>query len=110
MHINYIELPAPDLEAMKDFYGKAFDWAFEDWGDTYVAFSNAGLDGGFRKVDEASQKGGVTVILFADDLDKAETAVLEAGGEVFGHIDFPGGRRFHFTDPAGNELAVWTHA
>lgn len=108
MIINYVELPATDLWAMKTFYGSAFGWEFEDWGDTYVAFSNAGIDGGFRKVDSAPPVGGALVIIHAEDIDAAEAAVLAAGGKIVEKLDFPGGKRFHFTDPSGNELAVWT--
>lgn len=108
MKIDYVELPSTDFAAMKAFYGAAFEWTFEDWGDDYVAFSNAGLEGGFRPVDKAPPRGGVTVILYADDLDAAEKSVAEAGGSIVAHHEFPGGRRFHFTDPTGNELAVWT--
>ena len=108
MKIDYVELPSTDFAAMKAFYGKAFDWTFEDWGDTYVAFSNSGLEGGFRPVDSAPPRGGTTIILYADDLDAAENRVTEAGGSIVERHEFPGGRRFHFTDPTGNELAVWT--
>jgi len=110
MKINYVELPATDLWAMKTFYGTAFGWEFEDWGDTYASFTKAGLDGGFIKVDKAPPTGGTMIILYADDIDAAEAAVHRAGGKITDHVDFPGGKRFHFTDPTGNELAVWTKA
>jgi predicted enzyme related to lactoylglutathione lyase len=108
MKIDYIELPVTDFAAAKAFYGRAFGWTFEDWGDDYVGFDDAGLKGGFRKADKATPKGGVLVVLYADDLDAAQQAVTQAGGKIVAHLDFPGGRRFHFTDPAGNELAIWT--
>lgn len=111
MKIDYVEFPAADFAVTKAFYGKAFGWEFEDWGPEYMAFSNAGLEGGFRKAGaQASPQhtaGGALVILYADDLEAAEKAVLEAGGTVTEHHTFPGGRRFHFIDPSGNELAVW---
>ncbi|MCG8561674.1 MAG: VOC family protein [Hyphomicrobiales bacterium] len=110
MKIDYVELPARDLAAMKAFYGAAFGWAFEDWGPDYMAFSNSGLEGGFRRTDDAPPRGGALVILYADDLEAAEAAVTDAGGIIVDRHDFPGGRRFHFTDPSGNELAVWTKA
>ena len=110
MKIDYVELPAADFAATKAFYGAAFGWSFEDWGPDYMAFSNAGLEGGFRKVEAAPPRGGALVILYAEDLEQAEAAVAEAGGSVVEHHEFPGGRRFHFTDPTGNELAVWTKA
>lgn len=108
MRIDYVELPATDMSAMKAFYGTAFGWQFEDWGPDYMAFSNAGLEGGFRKTDAAPPRGGALIIFYAEDLAAAETAVTAAGGEVLEHHEFPGGRRFHFADPTGNELAVWT--
>jgi hypothetical protein len=110
MKINYLELPAIDFAAMKAFYGAAFGWSFEDWGPEYTAFSDAGLEGGFRKTDAAPPRGGALVILYADDLDAAEKAVIEAGGKIIEQHEFPGGRRFQFTDPTGNELAVWTRS
>ena len=110
MKIDYVELPAQDFAAMRAFYGTAFGWSFEDWGPEYMAFSNSGLEGGFRKADAAAPRGGALVILYADDLDAAEQAVAGAGGEIIEQFEFPGGRRFHFLDPSGNELAVWTKA
>lgn len=108
MHIDYVELPAFDLAAMRAFYGAAFGWQFEDWGADYSAFSNAGLEGGFRKTEVTPPRGGSLIILYAEDLAAAEAAVTTAGGEILEHHEFPGGRRFHFADPTGNELAVWT--
>ena len=108
MKIDYVELPAINFAATRLFYEAAFGWCFEEWGDDYLAFSNAGLEGGFRKAETAPPRGGSLVILYADDLEAAEAAVTGAGGEIIERHDFPGGRRFHFTDPSGNELAVWT--
>ena len=110
MKIDYIELSSFDFAATRAFYEAAFGWGFEAWGDDYLAFSGAGLDGGFRKTAEPPPRGGALVILYADDLPVAERAVAQAGGTITAHHDFPGGRRFHFTDPTGNELAVWTKA
>jgi len=108
MKIDYVELPMHDPKATKAFYAAAFGWTFEDWGPAYMAFSNAGLEGGFRKTEEAPPRGGSLVILAADDLEEAEKAVVAAGGEITERHEFPGGCRFHFLDPTGNELAVWT--
>ena len=108
MNIDYVELPATDMVAMKAFYGAVFEWTFQDWGPDYVAFSNSGLEGGFRSVDAAPTRGGTMVILNADDLEAAEAAVTGAGGEIVERHEFPGGRRFQFLDPSGNEVAVWT--
>lgn len=108
-HIDYVELAAEDLGAAKAFYAKAFGWEFQDWGETYVSFSGAGLDGGIRG-GEKPVNGSTTVILYADDLDAAEKRVVAAGGEITERHEFPGGRRFHFRDTVGNALAVWTKA
>ncbi len=113
--INYIELPATDLAAMKAFYGAAFGWSFEDWGPAYVAFHGAKVDGGFDGAatdlpQSPRQPGrhGALVILFSDDLAASEQAVCAAGGTIsVPAYPFPGGRRFHFIDPSGNELAIW---
>ena len=107
-HINYIELKARDLEAVKEFYGKAFGWTFTDYGPDYVAFADAGLDGGFERSD-APVTNGALVILYHDNLEAAKEEVIRSGGKISADIfSFPGGRRFHFIDPAGNELAVWS--
>jgi hypothetical protein len=110
VNIDYIELPVTDIDAAKTFYGKAFGWTFQDWAPQYASFSKAGIEGGFRKTSEPPPRGGALVVLFADDLGAAEHAVTDAGGEITERHEFPGGRRFHFIDPAGNELAVWTKA
>lgn len=106
-HVNYIEFKAPDLERVKTFYNAAFGWTFTDYGPTYVAFSDSGVEGGFEKTDEPVVNGAL-VVLYHKDLEKIKEQVLEAGGQLSVDIfSFPGGRRFHFVDPAGNELAVW---
>lgn len=106
--IDYIEFPARDLEAMKRFYGDAFGWTFQDWGADYVSFADGRLTGGFRRED-AVTAGGPLVVLYAVDLERTEAAVKAAGGKIAkGIFAFPGGRRFHFTDPSGHELAVWS--
>lgn len=110
MHIDFIELPGPDLAAMKAFYGAAFGWTFKDWGEDYVDLVGAGLRGGFNPYRQPAPEGGALVILYADDLDAAERAVTNAGGEITAKHDFPGGKRFQFRDPCGNELGVWTQA
>jgi predicted enzyme related to lactoylglutathione lyase len=106
--IDYIEFPAGDLNHIKTFYGKAFGWTFADYGPDYIAPTNAGLDGGFQAdKDEAPTKP--LVILYSIDLEHSLESVTENGGKITVPIfDFPGGRRFQFTDPSGNELAVWS--
>lgn len=108
-HIDYAEFAAEDLSAFKAFYSKAFSWTFQDWGPDYISFEGAGLDGGVRG-GEAPVPGTTLVILYADDLEAAEARVKKAGGEILERHDFPGGRRFHFKDPGGNILGVWTKA
>lgn len=103
--VDYVELPGGELPATKAFYASAFGWAFTDYGPTYAAF-NEGLDGGFQGEGAPAKP---LVILYAHDLEAMEAKVVAAGGVISTPIfSFPGGRRFHFTDPAGNELAVWS--
>ena len=109
--INYVEFAAKDMEATKKFFSEAFGWVFEDYGPDYVAFSDQGIDGGFYRGDLTSSygDGGALVILFSDALEDVLSRVENAGGIITKPIfSFPGGRRFHFTEPSGNELAVWT--
>jgi len=107
-HINYIEFKAKDLEKIKEFYTVSFKWTFTDYGPTYTAFSNSGLAGGFEKTDTASVNGAL-VVLYHKNLDLIKNRILKAGGKITKDIfSFPGGRRFHFTDPSENELAVWS--
>ncbi len=107
--IDYVEMPGgSDLPAVKSFYQSAFGWSFLDYGPTYAAIQDGGLDGGFQ-ADPASRLKKPLVVLFAHDLEAMEAKVKAAGGVISVPIfAFPGGRRFHFTDPAGNELAVFT--
>jgi len=108
--INYIELPVIDMAASKVFYTAAFGWSYVDYGPTYAAFEGAGIDGGLdAESDRKPSKNGALVVLHTDKLEAAQQAVEAAGGNITVPIfAFPGGRRFHFTDPSGNELAVWT--
>jgi len=109
--INYIEFPARDLTATKTFFNKAFGWEFQDYGPDYCAFTGQGTDGGFYKSDliSATSTGAALVVLSSDNLEASEAAVKAAGGKIIKEIfSFPGGRRFHFTEPSGNELAVWS--
>jgi uncharacterized protein len=105
--LDYLEMPASagSLDAVKSFYSTAFDWTFTDYGPAYAAF-NEGLDGGFDADAAATSKP--LPVLYSEALEETLTAVEAAGGRIVKPIfSFPGGRRFHFTDPAGNELAVW---
>lgn len=108
-HINYIEFKAKDLDAIKVFYKAAFNWSFTDYGPDYIAFSESGVEGGFEK-STAEITNGVLVVLFHEDLPKIKDQIIQANGKITKDIfSFPGGQRFHFIDPSGNELAVWTH-
>ena len=105
--IDYVELPGGDLAATKAFYAAAFGWTFTDYGPSYAAM-NEGLDGGFD-ADPQSRSAAPVVILYAHDLEAMEAKVRGAGATILKPIySFPGGRRFHFRDPSGNELAVWS--
>ncbi|MEL7486421.1 MAG: VOC family protein [Pseudomonadota bacterium] len=111
--INYIEFPLVDAEATKTFYAAAFGWTFTDWGPDYVSFEGAGVAGGFNGAEAAAgvvpRQPGVLVVLYAADLERALDSVKAAGGEIVKPIfPFTGGRRFHFKDPNGNELAIWS--
>lgn len=108
--INYNELPALDMKATKAFYGQAFGWTFVDYGPDYASFDNAGIDGGFdASGDRKPSREGSLIVLYAEDLEACLARIERAGGEIVVPIfSFPGGRRFHFLDPNGNELAVWS--
>jgi len=106
--IDYIEFPATDIAATKKFYAATFGWTFTDWGLDYVSFEDGRMSGGFAKVPSISGNG-VFIVLYASDLEKTEAVVVKNGGRITKPpFEFPGGRRFHFTDPNGNEFAVWS--
>ncbi|MFT6657436.1 VOC family protein [Maritalea sp.] len=106
LKIDYVELPGADLAASKHFFAKALGWKFTDYGPEYFSFDNAGLDGGMDGTKDAVAKP--LVVLKADDLDAALAQIEAGGGEIVRPIfAFPGGRRFHFKEPSGNEMAVW---
>lgn len=104
--IDYIELGTTDLAATKAFYQTVFGWKFTDYGPGYSSFEDGRMTGGF---DASSPPGkSPLIVLYAVDLDAMKLAVAAAGARVFNEHTFPGGRRFHFEDPGGNELAVWS--
>lgn len=104
--INYIEFGATDLTAIKRFYASTFGWTFTDYGPTYTAFTDGHLEGGFTTESKIGK--GALVILFSEDLEASKEKVIANGGTIVKDIyAFPGGRRFHFSDPSGNEVAVW---
>lgn len=109
--INYVEFPAKDIEVAKAFFNAAFGWDFIDYGPEYTAFSNEGLDGGFFKSDlsVSTENGSALIVFYSSDIDGTLLRVTDAGGSVIKPIfSFPGGHRFHFRDPNGNEYAVWS--
>ncbi len=107
--INYVEFDVAEMARTKRFYGEAFGWTFTDYGPDYCEFSDGHMTGGFT-IGEVTP-GGPLVVLYGDDLDALQQRVTAAGGRTVKPVfDFPGGKRFHFTDPDGYELAVWTAA
>lgn len=111
LKINYIEFPADDIPAVQHFYESCFGWKFVSYGDDYVSFDDGTMTGGFFKSTNRSstENGAVLVVLYASDLEATLQKILNAGGTLVKEIfSFPGGRRFHFADPHGNELAVWS--
>ena len=108
--ISYIEFPLIKKAETKQFYTQVFGWEFTDWGSNYMSFSGAAVDGGFNGEDNAQVSAlSVLVVLYADDLPQKLKEVEKAGGQVIKPIyQFPGGKRFHFLDPNGIELAVWS--
>ena len=106
--VDYIEFPATGIPATKAFYQQVFGWIFTDYGPDYTSFHDGRLAGGFWK-SEATKPGGALVVIYATNLEETEARVRAAGGKIVKDIfAFPGGRRFHFSDPGGNELAVWS--
>ena len=108
--IDYIEFNVADLARARDFYAAAFGWTMTDYGPEYCAFADGRLEGGYT-TQGAPRPGGPLVILYADDLAATQAKIEAAGGRIVKPAyGFPGGRRFHFADPDGYELAVWTKA
>ena len=106
--VDYLELTVLDVAIAKDFYGQAFGWTFEDYGAEYASWTDGRLNGGFRK-EVKIHPGGTLPVLYADNLEDMLARVKAAGGCILKDpFPFPGGRRFHFADPSGNELAVWS--
>ena len=108
--IDYIEFIVRDIATTKAFYGNVFGWTFQDYGPDYCAFEDGRLSGGFT-TEGTPRPGGPLVILYGDDLADLSETIRKSGGKISKPIfDFPGGQRFHFLDPDGYELAVWTKA
>jgi len=110
--INYLELPAKDIYATKAFFEDVFNWTFTDYGDEYTSFTEERLKGGFYKSNKQSstENGAALIVFYSSDLEETQNKVEKAGGKIVKPIfSFPGGRRFHFTEPSGNELSVWSN-
>jgi predicted enzyme related to lactoylglutathione lyase len=114
LQMDYIEFPASGIEATKRFYNQVFGWEFTDYGPNYTSFSDGRLGGGFNGESQpagadSAKTRGVLVVIYATSLDEIYRKVKAAGGTIIREtFDFPGGKRFHFADPNGNELAVWS--
>jgi hypothetical protein len=107
--IDYVEIPVTDLDKAKEFFSALFGWSFELWGDDYMSFNDGRFDGGFRRSPEPAPSTGVLLIFFSTDLERDFGRVQELGATISEAIfPFPGGRRFHFVDPTGNEYAIWS--
>ena len=109
--IDYIELPAKNIEATKLFFNTVFGWTFTDYGTDYTCFTNQGINGGFYKSDLISSavNGSALVVFYSKELETTQLKIEQASGSIIKPIfSFPGGRRFHFSDPNGNEYAVWS--
>jgi hypothetical protein len=111
--INYIEFPSKNLEVTKEFFQSVFGWSFTDYGPEYTAFSDQGVDGGFFNSDltVSIAHGSALAVFYSKDLAATQAKIENAGGAIVKPIfSFPGGQRFHFSDPNGNEYAVWSDA
>jgi len=109
--INYIEFPSRDIEKTRNFFTAVFGWSFVDYGPEYTTFSNEGINGGFYKSDlsVSTDNGSALVVFYSNNLEQTLSRIEAAGGTIIKPIfSFPGGRRFHFSDPNGNEYAIWS--
>ena len=108
--IDYIEIPAKEIARTKEVYQTVFEWKFEDYGADYTSFFDGRLGGGFT-TERPAPAHGLLLVIYGSDLVDFQKKIQAAGGKIVKDIfSFPGGRRFHFTDPNGNELAVWSDA
>ncbi|NMH60648.1 VOC family protein [Alteromonas ponticola] len=111
MTINYLEVPTSNIAATKAFFTNVFNWSFTDYGEEYVAFSTAEMEGGFYLSETLSLRanGAALIVFYTDELEKTQILIEQANGKITEPVfDFPGGRRFHFTEPGGSEFAVWS--
>lgn len=109
--IDYVEIPVTDIRKAREFCEAMFGWSFQEWGDDYVSFNDGRLDGGFRRAPDPAPATGVLLVFYSENLERDVEKVKELGGTISEDIfPFPGGRRFHFVDPAGTEFAIWSDA
>ncbi|MFT6986363.1 MAG: putative enzyme related to lactoylglutathione lyase [Psychromonas sp.] len=109
--INYLEFPSKDLLKTKSFFSSVFSWQFNDYGPQYSVFLGAGINGGFylSTLNACTKNGSVLTVIYSSNITATAEKIKQAGGEIIKPIfSFPGGVRFHFTDPNGNEYAVWS--
>lgn len=107
--IDYVEIPVTDPAQARDFFAVLMGWEFQEWGDDYISFNDGRLHGGFCRSDKPAPAEGVLVVFFSTDLERDRDRVVELGATISQDIfSFPGGRRFHFVDPVGNEYAIWS--
>jgi uncharacterized protein len=106
--IDYIEIPVTDPARARNFFAELMGWEFQDWGPDYISFSDGRLNGGFRRSEEPVPRNSVLLVFFSEDLERDRDRVVDLGASISQDIfEFPGGRRFHFVDPMGNEYAIW---
>jgi predicted enzyme related to lactoylglutathione lyase len=109
--VDYIEIPVTDLDTTREFLRQLFGWEFEEWGPDYYSFNDGRLDGGLRRAETPAPASGVLLVFYSDDIDRDYVRVKELGATISQEIfEFPGGKRFHFVDPAGTEFAIWASA
>ena len=109
--IDYVEIPVTDLNKAREFFVSMFGWTFQEWGPDYYSFSDGRLECGMRRADEPAPASGVLLVFYSEDLERDIGRVKELGATISQEIfSFPGGQRFHFIDPVGNEYAMWTAA
>lgn len=109
--IDYIEIPVSDPAKARAFFESMFGWEFQEWGPDYLSFNDGQIDGGFCRDEAPGQGRGVLLVFYSDDLQRDVQRVTELGGKISKEIfEFPGGRRFQFFDPTGNEYAIWTES
>jgi predicted enzyme related to lactoylglutathione lyase len=107
--VDYVEIPVTDLDKARTFFEALYGWNFQEWGPDYYSFNDGRLDGGFRRSDEPAPSSGVLLVFYTDDLERDYGRVRELGATISQEpFEFPGGRRFHFVEPAGTEFAMWT--